>query len=417
MLGLRRRESNFELMITLLNLLILCALAWIATRSLSIKLGPVVYWGLVARLLGATALGFVYIQFWGGGDTLALFNAIVHHNEAHAISLKAYFEGLLAPLDLFSGNPRSVFFTRVMSPFGLLTSHSYWLMAGYLAVFSFWCTWRLISVLMSRYPDAKWALIIGLGFLPSFIFWSSGLLKDTLANASCYYIVSYVLSSYWNKRLPIGSGVLSIALFMILIFTRHYLAGMMTLTLSMIVIGDSIVHRPVLVRILVLSMVFVLVSMSFRYIFIRLRPERLPLTVYELNEVIKAKSDPNTTINLSLTPTWTSLTLSAPVALATGLFRPWVWESRTFFMALQALENTVVFFLLTLTMWRVRHAQWDMAIFGAILFVTIMATLLTLTTPNFGSLSRYKAGYSAIFFVLVAILPARWYFENKRQIT
>ncbi|MEM9329354.1 MAG: hypothetical protein AAGA85_27080, partial [Bacteroidota bacterium] len=240
-------------MITGLNILLLGFLGLATSRRLQRDLGDIVYWGLIAKLLGAFALGFVYHYVWEGGDTSALHHAVVEHNANYSGSIGRFFRGLLSPIDWMAGNPRSVFFTRVLSPVGWLTGHNYWLMSGYLAVFSFWCTWLLIRTLIKQYPDAKWACIIGLGFLPSYIFWSSGFLKDTLANACAAYIAAVVLSSLWSRTIRWKRLPLALLLFLILVFTRHYLAGMVLLVLSLAVAGELLSGQRWAIRLLALS--------------------------------------------------------------------------------------------------------------------------------------------------------------------
>jgi hypothetical protein len=56
-------------------------------------------------------------------------------------------------------------------------------------------------------------------------------------------------------------------------------------------------------------------------------------------------------------------------------------------------------------------------VIATIIYVITLATMLALVTPNFGSLSRYKTGFSTYLFVLVAAMPYGWILGNKKQIT
>ena len=46
---------------------------------------------------------------------------------------------------------------------------------------------------------------------------------------------------------------------------------------------------------------------------------------------------------------------------------------------------------------------------AAILFVLVLATALPLSTPNFGSLSRYRVAFTPILTLLLAYIPYRKY--------
>ncbi len=401
-------------MTVVLNIILLGFLSWAACRPFR-GLGPVIYIGLALKLAGAAALGIAYWYVWRGGDTIEIFNAVIRHNSTHGGSISDYLGGLFGPIDWYSGNPRSIFFTRLLSPVGWLTDHNYWLMAAYLAIFSFWCTWSLIALLTEQFPNSRWVWIVSLGLLPSFLFWSSGLLKDTLANACAFYVIAAVLSLLWKQQLTVSRGVWAIVLFVILFFVRHYLAGMISMVLVLAVTGHLLSRQRILVQVAAVSLVLLVSIFSFRYFYKRLRPERLPLTVYELHEEIRSRTMDGS-MDFGLEPTWSSLISSTPQALFAGLFRPGLWEVDDLFSIVQALENMVALVLTLISLWYIRRAHWDPVIIAACFFVMVMAVMLTLTTPNFGSLSRYSAGFSPIFFALVMLIPWQRYFEKQDQI-
>jgi hypothetical protein len=101
----------------------------------------------------------------------------------------------------------------------------------------------------------------------------------------------------------------------------------------------------------------------------------------------------------------TSVLRYAPKALFSGLFRPFVWEAGNFFQLAAGLENAVLLVLL-LTSW----PQWRNAvrspqrilIFSAIVYCTLLCIFLALSTPNFGTLARYKVGFLPFFVLLTA---------------
>ena len=107
-------------MMLILNLCILGVLTWRLVRHFHRRFGFVVIWGLLAKITGATALWLTYTYYYESGDTFELWKHVTSFNESNAVSLREYISSIFAPIDPHQGNPRSIFFTRIISPIGPL---------------------------------------------------------------------------------------------------------------------------------------------------------------------------------------------------------------------------------------------------------------------------------------------------------
>jgi hypothetical protein len=100
--------------------------------------------------------------------------------------------------------------------------------------------------------------------------------------------------------------------------------------------------------------------------------------------------------------------MNLPLAMIFGLFRPVVFESANIMQLLVGLENTVVLVLFLMALWKSRksirvpghHAL------AALIYVISLDVFLAFSTPNFGTLSRYKVGFWP-FFVLFVLIGLR----------
>lgn len=105
--------------------------------------------------------------------------------------------------------------------------------------------------------------------------------------------------------------------------------------------------------------------------------------------------------------------LLAPIALGTALFRPFLFEARNAVQLVNAFEATLllVFFLQALRRKRWGQLVAEVRSSPALLFCLVFALALGLgaglTTPNMGSLSRYRAPMMPMFFTLLLILRAK----------
>ena len=100
-----------------------------------------------------------------------------------------------------------------------------------------------------------------------------------------------------------------------------------------------------------------------------------------------------------------SVLLHAPWAFVSGIFRPFIFEAGNIFQACAALENLmllVVFIVAIPKIWVYRKQITELHI-GLVCYVALLSIFLALSAPNFGSLARYKIGFTPfLWFALLA---------------
>ncbi|MCK5468808.1 MAG: hypothetical protein KAI99_09865, partial [Cyclobacteriaceae bacterium] len=103
-----------------------------------------------------------------------------------------------------------------------------------------------------------------------------------------------------------------------------------------------------------------------------------------------------------------------PLALFSGLFRPTIFDVSNPLQFIVALENLAVFILLIIVLLRskFRISIKVPFVIATLIYVSSLAVLLAFASPNFGTLSRYKAGYWPFFVLLVLTL---YFLRQKRS--
>jgi len=97
--------------------------------------------------------------------------------------------------------------------------------------------------------------------------------------------------------------------------------------------------------------------------------------------------------------------MNSPWALISGLFRPFVWEADNALKLIASLENLVVLILCVSSAPRARsffQAPNKLSTLSVVVFSVLLCIFLALSTPNFGSLARYKVGFLPFFVFLLA---------------
>jgi hypothetical protein len=101
-----------------------------------------------------------------------------------------------------------------------------------------------------------------------------------------------------------------------------------------------------------------------------------------------------------LKPTFPSILTNAPLALFSGLFRPWLLDVQTAPMIFVAVENLILIVLFIFQVKNILKSENQAKVVWA--YIIILALFLALSSPNFGTLTRYKVAFLPflLFYVL-----------------
>lgn len=142
--------------------------------------------------------------------------------------------------------------------------------------------------------------------------------------------------------------------------------------------------------------------------------------IYQNNlEFTRLSEPPRIVQYFNLEPSIASLLMNAPAAWIAGLFRPFAWEAFNTLSLLAGLENLLLLVLVLLALPSLRRmfgTEQRMLILAALVFVFLLTTFLALSTPNFGTLSRYKIAAVPILVFLCLnpdTIVGRWLGRKK----
>ena len=99
-----------------------------------------------------------------------------------------------------------------------------------------------------------------------------------------------------------------------------------------------------------------------------------------------------------------------PKALTAVFFRPFIWEAKKPIMLLSALESFFIFYLFLYAVFKSRVLGFlgiifkDPFLLSFFIFCIFFGTIVTLASPNFGTLARYKIPCMPfIVFILLVV--------------
>lgn len=379
------------------------------------------YWlGLTFKLMAGIVLGVIYLHWLGEGDTVTFDRKASVLYQLSQQSAGSYLEVLFTPeYPVYKGEARNELFTKLLSIVYCISGGSYWISALYLSLISFLGSWYLVRSIVTTYPKHELIAIFAFLFFPSPVFWSAGVLKDPLVNASIFFLAGICIRYHRNLPFSWWEMALTILALHLLFYLKFYLYALSTFSLGILLwlkIAGFFLRKNFVryvATLIVLAVGLLLVSRANR----NLNFGMLPDAVYQTYQLQIAHSDAEDMLFFpELEPTWNSLLFHFPKGLIAGLFRPSLPEASGYHLG-YALENTCVLILLIISLVYSKSGYLKPDTLGYVLafYILVLATFLPLVAPDFGTLTRYKAAFLPFLVFLVMLIPYR-HFLSKRKV-
>jgi len=192
-----------------------------------------IFWpALFFKLFAGLALGLLYTYYYPTGDTFTFFNDGVLLAEWGKADFLGYVnflwsadESVAVWKSLAGHADRTLFLSRMVSVVNLVTGSNYWVTSLYFSFLSFMCSIALVRVLLRCFPEIKFAAISSFMFLPSVVFWGSGVLKECVAIASLFFLAAIVVRVMKNERPEVTDWLLAVLFCWLLWKVKYYYAA------------------------------------------------------------------------------------------------------------------------------------------------------------------------------------------------
>ncbi|WP_188557650.1 hypothetical protein [Hymenobacter glacieicola] len=318
---------------------------------------------------------------------------------------------------VFHGFSNTLFITKVLSVANLASLGNPLLNASYLSLSSFMGSWELVRQLHRRFPAANaGAAVVGFLLWPTVVYWTAGLTKESLLVSSGALVVALVVRLLYGEmplRWPLIGGLLLAVwlhfkmryFFAVVLFGTLAGLGLVRLVQQLGVGRSRLVQLGLMVGLLGAgAWAASEVSPVFRANKFTSQLQR------NYTQLLASSGNRPHLTYPDLRPTTESVVRHAPQALVNTLVRPWPWEGRSILYTIAGAENLVLLLALVLALGAVARRQPGYLPFAVaaalLLYCCLVAVLLGLTTPNLGTLNRYRVTF--LPFLLVLGLQNAW---------
>jgi hypothetical protein len=390
--------------------------------------------GLWLKLIGGIAFGLIYTLYYKGGDTIGYYECAMAYvnllfDDSNDFATAMLGGGTPEIKSLFNsrtGSPMSYMFydekTRTVIkfcvPFVLLSGKSFFLSTVLVSVATYGGLWKLFRMFVGYFPKYTANLSVAVLFMPSVVFWGSGILKDsfTLA-ATCYFIVATndLINSkkrFWPLVAILISGfaILAIKPYILLILFPGTLVWYFYKRIQRI---KNAYFRYIIVpgiyAFIVFGSYFALTAFGDRLG--RFSPDQALQTAAIIQYDLKQDYYEGSSFDIgTIEPTFASVAGKLPAAVTAGLFRPFIWESRNVVMIFAGLENMFILLATLYVILAVRPSvtlgliKRNPMLLYCFVFAVLFAFMIGVTTSNFGALARFKIPLIPLYMGALAVV-------------
>lgn len=401
--------------------------------------------GLWAKLAGSFIFCFLYIYYYGGGDTTAYYESAYSFVKLFEQSPGDFYSVLLSsptvelrslftsetgyPLKYLYFDPNTLMVIRIVSLFLIVTFKSYLLSSLLIAWVTYIGAWRAYLLFDSYYPQLKGQLAIAFLFLPSVLFWGSGILKDTFTfAATCWFIVSFHHVFIKRHKLFINVINLLLSLLLVVSIKPYIMIALFPGALNWWLLARIIKVRNQLVMVILIPMVY-LVTVGAGVAFMATfgdslgdyAPDKILDKAIATQEDLKRDYYEGASFDIgNLEASAGSIIRLVPKAIEAGLFRPYIWEANSPVMLISGVENMFFLVLMIIAAVRIKFTRIGLMIkvlfanpiiMFALSYSLLFALSVGITTSNFGALVRFKIPFLPYF--VAGLYMIIYHFKNK----
>ena len=388
--------------------------------------------GLFIKIFAGLAFALIYLFYYGGGDTVYYFlgsESIVKMVDKdmptffkllwgnHSLEVYSMFDrGTGWPL--YFRDPNSFAVCRFNVLFYLMGFGSYLGNTIIMNLILYFGVWRFYKMVVRIYPNNEKWLAIALFFIPSVVFWSSGILKDGWTLTAVLFMFTNLYYIFIAKE-KVVNNLLWILFWSYIAFSIRPYIFYVTIGSGLIWVGFAAVKAiesrflrtiamPFIILITWAAGVAILAQTSTmaskRYSSIDAMLETAQIIQDDLR---KEYYGGNRFDIGAFEPTVRGVLSKFPVAVTAGLFRPFLWEANNILMLLSGIESVLLMLLILYLIIKTKVLGFFKAVFSDTFMISLLIFAITfaffvgLTTANFGALVRYRIPVLPFLFIVL----------------
>jgi hypothetical protein len=403
--------------------------------------------GVSVKIIGSVAICLVYTLYYSSGDSTGYFEQgrsiynLLFKNPDYFFEILfrgctpenySYLDETTTYVDYHAwvSDSSAMFISRLIAPFYLFTFDSFLAITILLSWICYMGVWKLYLLFCEQFPEIKKQLAISILFIPSVVFWGSGLLKDTITLSAIgwysYSFYSLLIKKEYNIKNVI---FILVSAYLLIVLKPYILFALLPGSLIWLSYEKISSTRNRVIRLIIAPLLMVVGVVGGFYALSNMNEI---LGVYSLDTVLdravvvqqdlKRNYYGNNSFDIGdFDASVSGVLAKSPLAINATLFRPYLWEVRNPLMLLSSIESTYIFFLTLGLMLRLKFLGFfgliwkNPLLLFSVLFALFFAFSVGLSTPNFGALSRLKIPCIPFFVSSLFVLRHLYEIKTKKK--
>ncbi len=320
-------------------------------------------------------------------------------------------------------NENNYMIVRITALLSFVSFQKYLILNLCFSMLSFSGVWRLYRFFYDQYPHLHKQLAIAILYLPTFVFWSSGILKDPICTGAMGWLTYALYETFYKKKdLLKNIIIIFISGYLLFVIKVYILISYVPFFFLFLVLKNVNLIKSKVLRIsFVLGLIVIAITM-FTTVMAQLAGT---LGAYGGDDVTKnisiyqkayaEQEDVGSSFSLGVEYDGSvqSLLKIAPAAVVATLFRPFLWESKKISTLFSSIESMIIMFFTLYVLYKagpvnfVRSIAKDPTVLYCLLFSLLFALFVGATTANFGTLVRYKIPCMPFYVAAIFLIQDR----------
>ena len=399
--------------------------------------------GLMAKMVGAIGVCLIYQLYYEGGDTINYYETTAAISNLLYKDPVVFFDILMGNIndenysgfDSNTGYPtywrdeKAVFVSRLLIPLYFLSFHNYVIMALLLAWVCYTGVWRLFLLFNEVFPQLEKQLAIAILFIPSVVFWGSGLLKDTITLAAVGWYTYEFYHFFIRKKYKFWGALFLLTSIILIISIKPYILFALLPGSIIWLANDRLNKFKSKVLKYIFAPFFIILGLGLSFFALSQMGDSLGL--YAIDKVL----DKAVVSNMDQKQAYYgghsfdigdfdasigSMLGKAHLAIVATLYRPYLWDARNPVMLVSAIENTYIAALTIFLLIRLKFFGFfrligkNPLLLFSVLFSLFFAFSVGIATSNFGTLVRLKI--PCIPFFVASLFVLKYFYDERVKV-
>ena len=279
----------------------------------------------------------------------------------------------------------------------------------------------LFKAVVSYFPEKETILKWGVFFLPSILFWSSGVLKEPILLFSLGFIILSLSNIVKNKSSYKDFLILIIAL-LLLFYIKFYVLFAFLPLLIPFVINKNRNFKFQIISYLISIILFVGIGIYIKHLIPSL--DLLYILDHKQDSFIRMSEYNNAGSSFDITnldSNMISIMKAIPEGILNCFVRPLPWNVKSLIQIPAIIENLIIFILLSISLYNTIFLKSYKKITSTnflllcVFFVLLLFTIIGITTPVSGALVRYKVP-ALPFIIMITLMLIKIDFVKKLNV-